>query len=245
MKTFAYVALALFVCSFAAQADDCGKCQEVKVEVKDFKAVKTWKTVEKQVPVKVMKNVEKQVEVTVMKNVLEERQVKARKQVMVDEEYTVNEIRKKMVEETKTKQVCKLVPKQVTKDVIKREMVEQCDPCTGKKTMVPVEMKGTCTYTVNEKVMEEVPYKVTKCVEETVPVKKMRKVCKWEDYMTTVKVSVCKPFKEMRTVKVCEPVIEMRKVTEKYCETTYEPTTKTVTVQVPCEPCKPLETAAK
>ncbi len=91
-------------------------------------------------------------------------------------------------------------------------MEKACDPCTGKEIEVPVSVKGTATYTIMEKVEEEVPCVVKKCVEKCVPVTKTRMVCKWEPSTAIIKVGVCKPVQVKKTITVQEPVIEMKTV---------------------------------
>ncbi len=114
MKRF--LVIAMLCVSFAAAANAATKCQTVEIEVKDYVPVQKCTIVEKQVPVKVYKDVTKVVVVTEEELVFEEREINTKKKVMVEEEYTVDTIEKVLVEETIMKKVCKLVPKEITKE---------------------------------------------------------------------------------------------------------------------------------
>lgn len=247
-----YLFLALFCLTFIAAANAGTKMQNVEIEVKDYVPTTTCTVVEKEVPVKVYKNVEKTIVVTEMKLFYEDKEINSKKQVWKEEEYTENVISKELVDETVMKQVCKLVPKEIEKEVVRTVYEEVCDPCSGKKTKCPVEVKGIAKCTVMEKVMMEVPCTVKKCVEKVTPVTKTRKVCVWEPCKTTIKVAVCKPVTATKKVTVCEPQIVMKKVQEKVFKTTFKEVTKKVCKQVevntcedPCTPCKPCDPCAK
>ncbi len=245
-----YLFIAMLCMATVVTANAATKCQTVEIEVKDYVPVQKCTIIEKKVPVKVYKDVEKIVLVTEEKLEFEEKEINIKKKEMVEEEYTENVIQKEMVEETVMKKACKLVPKEMTKEVCKTVMEKACDPCTGKQIDVPVQVKGTATYTVMEKVLVEIPCKVQKCVEKTVPVTKKRMVCKWVPATSMIKVAVCKPIQVKKTVTVQEPVIEMKTVQEKVVTTEYKEITKKVkkTVEVnvcdtceepaPCDPCK-------
>ena len=56
-----------------------------------------------------------------------------------------------MVEETVMKKVCKLIPKEIEKEVVRTVYEKVCDPCTGKITKCPVKVKGIAKCTVMEK----------------------------------------------------------------------------------------------
>lgn len=216
----------------------CPKYQTVEVQVKELVPVKVTKMVEKEVQVKEYKQVEKQVQVTVYKTFWEDKTFEGKKQVQVDEEYTVNEIRTKMVDEQKTRKVCTMVPKMIEKEVTVCTYKEECDPCSGKTKKIPVTEVKKVQCQINEAVWKDEAYTEKKCVSETVPVKMTRKVCKWEPTTITMKVAACKPVQETRTVVVCEPIMVTKKVQEAVCETVMQEVVKCVKKKVPvCEPC--------
>lgn len=230
-----------FSLSASAWAGCPPKYKYVNVQVKEMVPVNVWKTVVKDVQVKQYKTVEKQVPVTVYKTVWEEKEFQGKRAVMVTEEYTENETRQKVVEEEKTRTVCEMVPKIVEREVTVCCYKEECDPCSGKKIKVPVMTTKKVQCKVMEKVEKQETYTEKRCVEEVVPVKKTRQVCKWEPQVMKVKVAVCKPFEEMRTVKVCEPEIVTKQVEEKVCEVQYKEVTKCVRTKVPV--CAEVQTA--
>lgn len=209
----------------------------VYVQVKDLVPVQVQKTVEKEVQVTEYEQVEKQVPVTINRTFWEDQVMDGKKQVWVDEEYTVNVVNRKIVEEQKTRKVCEMVPVMIEKEVEVCTYVESCDPCSGKTIKTPVTEKKKIQCQVMQRIEKDVPYVEKKCVEEIVPTKQMRKVCKWEPTKVTLKVAVCKPVQEMRTVKVCEPKLVMKKIQEIVCETQYKEVVKCVETKVPvCEP---------
>lgn len=239
MKSMRILLAVLTVVALAGTSAWAGcppKYKWINMQVTELVPVKVWKTVDKEVQVQQFKTVEKQVPVTVYKTVWEEKQFEGKRAIMVDEEYTVNEVRQKIVEEEKTRTIVKMVPRIVEQQVTVCTYKKECDPCTGKTVKVPVTETKTIQCQVMDKVEEQQTYTVKRCVEEVVPVTKTRQVQKWEPQTLTVKVAVCKPFEEMRTVKVCEPEMVTKTVQEKVCEVQYKEVTKCVRQKVPVCP---------
>lgn len=210
----------------------------ITVTEKVMVPVKSWQIVEKEVPCIVYQDVTKEVPITVRKTFWEDKEFPVKKPVMVDTEITEKVVTNKIVEEQRTRTVCKLVPATFEKEITRCTYTKSCDPCTGRTVKIPMQYVEKIPCVTYNQVTEEVPYTVKICVPEITEVKKTVKVCKWEDSVSIIKVAVCKDVQETRTVCVKEPVTIMKKVCERVPVITYQEVEKCVRKKVPaCSPC--------
>jgi len=226
-KMMALLAVTLFtgVQAWAACSNPCVKPCPPKM-----KWITVEEMVEVQVPVQTWVEEKQMVKYTEMQETQEQMNVKVNKTIWVDEEYDCYEYVTRQVEFQGTRKVaqkvCEMVEKTVKKTILVCCPGDPCNPCAKPKRVKQV-VTETILVPVYKTVCVDEPYTYTKCVVDTVPVKRTRKVAK------------CIEEDKVVTVTKCIPVVKEKEVTVKKCVTVMETRQQCVRkrVQVPCDPC--------
>ncbi|MDR1612800.1 MAG: hypothetical protein LBT97_08450 [Planctomycetota bacterium] len=239
-------------CGVAAAVDPCGACAPDPCEKPKIKYVEVCETIQVEVPVteyveepyevKVTKMVpcEQEVEVLEGKWVYEDRIIPYKKQVIECEEYTDYEYRTEIRKETRTRKICREVPETVTKTVVESVCVEECDPVTGKVSLVTKKIRKEIPVTVVKKIWEEECYEVEVPYKVKTPVTRTREVCKLVDAEKCVRTPVYKRFTAIKKVKVMVPQEITKTVMKKRAVCTTKTVEKVIRKKVPVEdPCTP------